>query len=376
MSITLLPNGRLRVQVYDQNTGRNVSVAKVLGLEESTFPNTRDGRRAAVRAREDARLVVAEPKRNVLTVRDWYERWTRDKLFETGPKGPRKDSTLLHYHGMCRPFVQAHGDIPLSAVDGELVAEWLAGGRRSGQVGALRVMFNDAKSRKAGRLIVDNPWSELGISKGSRKDVPPPSEGEVWEMIRTARKLTSPDFAAWLQFACFTGMRPGELDGLERASCDVRSARVDVSQQWSARVRKLTLPKNNKTRVIAMPPPAVEALEGLYPQRWAFTTGRGTHFSPSSRSAPWDRVRTSMGWLEDESRTVLYTATRHFAGWYFYDVLGLDAEDVAFQLGHEDGGELVRTLYGHKDRKRALGRVDEAFANVGNVRPLRAVEAS
>jgi hypothetical protein len=35
--------------------------------------------------------------------------------------------------------------------------------------------------------------------------------------------------------------------------------------------------------------------------------------------------------------------------------------DVAFQLGHEDGGELVRKLYGHRDRNLALRRIDEAF---------------
>lgn len=36
------------------------------------------------------------------------------------------------------------------------------------------------------------------------------------------------------------------------------------------------------------------------------------------------------------------------------NVLELASEDVALALGHEDGGELVRMLYCHRDRSRAL----------------------
>ncbi len=53
------------------------------------------------------------------------------------------------------------------------------------------------------------------------------------------------------------------------------------------------------------------------------------------------------------------------------NVLDLPSEDVAIALGHEDGGELVRRLYGHRDRERALGRGVNAYAARSNVRPLR-----
>ena len=57
----------------------------------------------------------------------------------------------------------------------------------------------------------------------------------------------------------------------------------------------------------------------------------------------------------------LYLATRHFAGWYMVNVLELPSEDVATALGHADGGELVRRLYGHRDRDSALDRVTTAY---------------
>jgi hypothetical protein len=80
------------------------------------------------------------------------------------------------------------------------------------------------------------------------------------------------------------------------------------------------------------------------------------NWRPSTRAYHWKAVRAASGWPHS-----LYLATRHFAGWWMFDQLLLPAEDVAFALGHEDGGELVRRLYGHRDRDAALERVKRAF---------------
>ena len=57
----------------------------------------------------------------------------------------------------------------------------------------------------------------------------------------------------------------------------------------------------------------------------------------------------------------LYTATRHYFGWYAFNVLGLPDHVIALQFGHRDGGKLVRTTYGHPDAAIARDRVREAF---------------
>ena len=55
-------------------------------------------------------------------------------------------------------------------------------------------------------------------------------------------------------------------------------------------------------------------------------------------------------------------------------MLELDARDIALQFGHQDGGELVRKLYGHPDAARARERVREAFRQAPPApRPLVAV---
>jgi hypothetical protein len=42
--------------------------------------------------------------------------------------------------------------------------------------------------------------------------------------------------------------------------------------------------------------------------------------------------------------------------------LEMASEDVAIALGHQDGGNLVRRLYGHRDKGRALDRIVGAYA--------------
>lgn len=65
--------------------------------------------------------------------------------------------------------------------------------------------------------------------------------------------------------------------------------------------------------------------------------------TPRARSHHWNRVRCAAGL----GNLVLYTCTRHYFGWYALNVLRLEPREIAAQLGHRDGGKLVRELYGH-----------------------------
>jgi hypothetical protein len=49
--------------------------------------------------------------------------------------------------------------------------------------------------------------------------------------------------------------------------------------------------------------------------------------------------------------------------------LEMSSEDVAIALGHQDGGNLVRRLYGHRDKGRALDRIVGAYADAAGGRP-------
>src|SRR5262249_30684439 len=104
--------------------------------------------------------------------------------------------------------------------------------------------------------------------------------------------------------------------------------------------------------------PARQRLLSLPPEsEFAFTTLRGSHYRPSSRAHHWNRVRAAAGL----GNVDLYTATRHYFGWYALNILELPDHVIAAQFGHRDGGKLVRTLYGHPDAKLARERLRKAF---------------
>lgn len=358
MSVSKLPSGKWRAQVWHPDLGRNVSAASVLGVKATSYPTKRD----AKAAREAARLkLTAAP--SALTVMDWWATWTTDALYARP-----KESTNIWRTERTKHFAKAHADLPLALVDDLTVARWLSGGKRNSQVDALRAMFGDATKPKAGRLLPSNPFAGLGLSKGKgNAKKQPPSEPVVWTIVEHAKRLTTPAYAAWLQVAAFTGMRPGELDALRWECVDFQRGRINVERQWNSTSHEITPPKNGQVRDAILTPPARAALLELSREsEWCFMNTRGHHMKPSSRSYHWKAVSAASGWEH-----TLYLATRHFAGWYMVNVLRVESEDVAFALGHEDGGELVRTLYGHRDREQSLERVARAYEQAGNVRPLR-----
>jgi integrase len=361
MSVTRLPSGRWRAQVYDPVSGKNVSVSGVLG-GPGTFATKTEAKQARLRARER----LGNARARDVTVRGFWERWTSDPLFARP-----KESSDIRRRELTKGFVKRYGDVPIGQVGDEIVAQWLAGGGRSSSVQGLCSMFNDAASVKAGRLVDRNPFQKLGISRGKgRRDQQPPSERQVWELVGHARRLSGPSFAAWLQVAAFTGLRPGELDALRWERIDFDRDRIVVAQQFSAATLKLDTPKNHLRREAPLTTHARAALQGLPREgEFCFVSLRGEHWTPSSRAYHWKAVRAAAGWEGS-----LYLATRHFAGWYMVNELEMSSEDVAIALGHQDGGNLVRRLYGHRDKGRALDRIVGAYADAAS-RPVAKEEA-
>jgi hypothetical protein len=57
--------------------------------------------------------------------------------------------------------------------------------------------------------------------------------------------------------------------------------------------------------------------------------------------------------------------------WYALNVAELPPHVIALHLGHDDGGQLVRELYGHPDAALARERTREAFRSIASVSTLR-----
>lgn len=385
MSIQKLPSGQHRAQVYDPATGKNVSVSRVLTPDEMRDLGSENGstfrlRRHAKGARERAREKLGARGRSRVTVNDFRDRWLNDPLFARP-----KESTMIHYAERTRAFAARYGHLPLDSVGDTIVGEWLAGGRRNSTVRSLRVMWNDARQPKAGRVATTNPWASLGLgidSERGRKDQQPPDVEAVSQLIaiatnpnpRTGRLLVAPSFADYLEFASVTALRPGELDALRWPKILWDEDEIVVDVQWNVKAGKFTPPKYGTYRV-ALVARAREILQRARARRdndseFIFVTARGRHYTPSTRHHHWDKVRVKAG-LEEVD---FYAATRHHFGWYALNILDLDPAIIAEQFGHRDGGKLIEELYGHPDRRRRRAKLREAYDAAGEVRQLRVVE--
>ena len=131
----------------------------------------------------------------------------------------------------------------------------------------------------------------------------------------------------------------------------------EASSRW-APPESQCLHRYEHVRTIALTDSARDRLLRLpHESEFAFSTLRGTHYTPSARSPHWNRVRCSAGF----GNVDLYVATRHYFGWYTPNILELPAHVIALHFGHQDGGELVRENYGHPDARIARDPVRDAF---------------
>lgn len=344
-----LPSGRWRGRVRHPRTGKQINPAVVLG-----GPTTFNSKTEAAAAERDALKHLRLGYREGTTIGEWRDEWLNDPLWQ------RSESTMIHYAERTRAFALEFGHLPMRRFGDLQVARWLKGGNRTSTVPKLRIMWNDAMSAPAGRIVDRNPWVGLRL-RGSRgrRDVQPPSQAAVAGLVDLADELTPFTFAAWVDVAIHTGMRPGELDALAWDRINFQAGTILVDQQWNTKTRSFTAPKYG-ARTIALTTPAADRLLTLPREsEWAFTTLNGSHYTPSARSFHWNRVRAAAG----IGNTDLYTCTRHYFGWYAFNILELPDHVIARQFGHQDGGKLVRTVYGHPDEKIALEKIRAAYRN-------------
>jgi integrase len=348
---TQLPSGRWRPRIRHPRTGKQLNPQIVIG-GPPTFETEASAKAAEVEAVKALRVSA----RAGVTVREFWLEWTSDPMWQRPA-----ESTNLHNAERTRRFVERYGDRPIRSIDDDVVREYRRSGRVDGTVGSLKTMFFDAARADAGRLVERNPFAGLRIARSKgRAARAVPDAGATARLIETADRLCPPSFAAWLDVAVHEGMRPGELDALRWADLDFTpgAETISVVRQFNAKTRQFTVPKHGSSRAIAMTAPARDRLLELPREsELVFVTVRGRHYTPSTRIHHWNRVRCAVGLADVE----LYLATRHAFTAFAWNVLELSPEDIAQHLGHQDGGELVRRLYGHFDQGRARDRVRAAF---------------
>lgn len=121
--------------------------------------------------------------------------------------------------------------------------------------------------------------------------------------------------------------------------------------------------KNCRKREVVMDDIVIAGLKGLLPflagNELLFQTVTGRKLNSKSKwSYYWDPIRKR---APDLAQMQVYELRHYFATLMLNN--GARAEDVAEQLGHSDGGELVRKLYGHPDKRIRLELLEEVMRN-------------
>jgi integrase len=335
VSITKRPDGQWRVTVYDKTTRKNRHV----GL----YPTKRDAKAAE-------QLAYKRAPKGSETVKSFAERWTQDF--------PRpRSSTNIHNSQQVKEFVSEHGALRLDQVTRDMARSWAQA--HISQMPALRAMFNDALDSE---LVVGNPFARLGIARAQgRRNLKSEwlTVADVEHLIATARqvhtKVKGDLVASMIQFAAYTGVRPGELWALTW-DC-INGDELEVRYAFNSHTRELTLPKNGQARTVALVEQAQQALETV--PRFAdtdlvFPSGTGRQLYSSMFHPMWDVVRNVAG-----RPGMDFYELRHFCATHLIE-LGLSPADVAVQLGHTDGGALVMSTYSHPSERQARQRILDA----------------
>lgn len=267
-----------------------------------------------------------------------------------------KRSSYLTAEAAIKRWRETFGARSLAKIEAQEAEEWARANKWA--VPPVVTMLNNAVKRD---VIQRNVFAGLSHKSPGRKHVVPLSVADLDRLATIAEKHHGKMFKAFVLFTAYTGMRVGEVFALKWDDIDFERGTVFVKLRLYRGM--LDLPKGNKPREIALFPEAAEAISKLdRSSAWVFTAKRGGQLSQSTLNHYWQKITASFGKDLDPHEL------RHFCGHHLLVTENFPDRIVAAQLGHDDGGKLVRELYGHGDH----GAIDELRRMYGqNVYPLR-----
>jgi integrase len=330
------------VQVYDRALGR----ARQVG----TYATRREAKAAEAGAAARSTMAGRE------TIASFAARW----LVEY-PR-PRVSTTLRHAERV-KTFVARFGRRRLDSITVPEARTFAV--ERRGDLPSLRAMFNDARSAGA---VTANPFANLRLPQPrGRRDLAPdwlkaPDIEKLADAALTCHGDYGPVFASLVRLAAYSGMRHGELFGLQWDDLD--GDFIYVRRAADSKTKTIQLPKNGRQRTIVLLPQAREAALACprLHDRLVFTAPRGGPLWQPNLSVLWKPVKCAAGRPEMD-----FYESRHFCATHLLE-LGVSHADVAVQLGHTDGGRLVMSTYGHPSEDAARARIkiatDAAAASV------------
>jgi len=277
-----------------------------------------------------------------VTVGEWCERWLRTRRVE--PTTAKKDASQLGAH-----VLPQWGDWPLASISRSDVQAWIndmdargvGANTVTGAYHRLAAMLSDAVLEG---LLASSPCREIDLPRVVR---PAPRWLTKDEYGRIQLALLGQPrghvWAAYVGLGCYSGLRPGELAGLDVEHVDFDRGLVRV-QQVMTRAGLRAYPKSDSSqRSVPFPPEVGELLWrviGDTGQGPVFTAAEGGRVNEANvRNRVWNRALEDAGVAPARPYITRHTA----ASWLIQ--AGVPDYEVARLLGHSST-RLVAT-YGH-----------------------------
>ncbi|HEV2790821.1 MAG TPA: site-specific integrase [Solirubrobacterales bacterium] len=287
----------------------------------------------------------------------WLREWPREAV-----------STRRLYSRAARSFAAHFGEALLADVDRAAARAWALGVPRNLSK-VVAAMYEDA--RDVG-LVETDPFAGLRLPRAARATIAPPSLEELDRLLAACSVLGGygPEFRALVEFCAWTGLRSSEVQALRWSDLEPERVRVRRARKDDGSYGP---PKNGRERAV----PLLERARVLdrVPRRagsdLVFHTPRGLPLGKGSLHYHWKAVRDASGTSASRQaagvRPIRFHDLRHFCATALLEA-GASHFDVSVMLGHEDGGALVMSRYGHPSKDAArrrllnLGRLERPHA--------------
>lgn len=307
-----------------------------------------------------------------LSVAEWRTEWL-ERMH--GAKTARSSSTTYkHNTERTSAFLTDFGHRKLASITDDEASDFAL--EHPGRVKVVKAMFNDAERR--GR-IEQSPFRHVKAPKSTgRQEIIPLTETELARLAEIAAGKYGQygrHLSALVTFAGWTGLRPGELCGLEWTEIGAEDLYVWWQRRKDgARVRT----KTKLNRNVPLFDRSVQALAGVPRDGGAvFRAQRGQELRPDMLAWYWQDIRDDFTaelapthWLprrlrQDPTDKLTVYEVRHHFGSVLGDQ-GLSARDIAKVMGNSPA--ICERVYVHSYESRVQDRVRAALENAaGNL---------
>lgn len=327
-------------------------------------------------AAELARLEAGFSFRSDLTLGEYLGRW----LYHREPQ--LEPGTRIGYRSAIRRTGPISG-VPVTRLTRQTAQTWLSGLLRAGYspatVAQTRGIVGHALDELVPEILPVNPVKRATAPRRQE------SEKVVWSEAQAGRFLqyaASCRFHAWFRLAIGTGMRAGEILGLQWSDLDLESGVGTVRRSRADRRPELAIgpTKTKRVRQVVLPAPVVAALRAHRAQQtvvspWVFANSRGQPWTRNTVTRVYKQLLAEYNrhcQKEERLPIIPLRDLRHTAATIAIHS-GLELPEVAYMLGHANPAITAR-VYARaleSKRRRIADVMGEALPLYGNASPSR-----